>query len=93
MDFSDVFDWCMVHIIGPFFLILMLCFCALLMVGLFCIPSCIMKEKEQEQRIEFCYKQKPRTEECEYVLWKYELEKKQPRHTTTAVPVVMPIVR
>lgn len=91
--FFDIFDWCMEHIIGPFVLILMLCFCGLLVLAIFNIPSCIRQEKEEEQRIEACYKQKPRTEECEYILWKYELEKNKPTHTTTAVPVFMPVIR
>lgn len=93
MDFYDIFEWLMEHIIGPFFVFLLLCFCAFLVFVIFNIPSCIKEEKEKEQKIEACFKQKPRTEECEYILWQYELEKKKPTHTTTAVPVFMPVVR
>lgn len=36
------------------------------------ISDNINKSKEYEQRLEECFKQEPRTKDCEFVLWKYE---------------------
>lgn len=36
------------------------------------ITKDINKSKEYEQRLEECFKQEPRTKDCEFVLWKHE---------------------
>lgn len=36
------------------------------------ITKDINASKEYEQRLEECFKQEPRTKDCEFVLWKYE---------------------
>lgn len=36
------------------------------------ITKDINVSKEYERRIEKCFKQEPRTKDCEFVLWKYE---------------------
>lgn len=89
----DIFEFVMEYVVMPFFCLVMICFIGFCIISLFYIPSCIKHEKEQQKQIEECYMQKPRTDDCEFLLWKYELSKKQPRHTTTAVPVIMPMVR
>lgn len=90
---DDIFEFVMEYILTPFVCVILVGFVLMCIVGVFMIPSCIKHDKEQERQIEECYMQKPRTEECEFLLWKYELKQKQPRHTTTAVPVIMPVVR
>lgn len=36
------------------------------------ISDNINKSKEYEQRLECCFKEEPRTKDCEFVLWKHE---------------------
>lgn len=54
-----------------------------------CIPSCIKRDIEQENQVKECFMQDVKTKECEYILWKYELKKKEPKHSTAVIP--MPI--
>ena len=92
MDFDDIFEFVMERILGPFMVVLIVLFIGFCCVGVFFIPSCIREDREREKQIEECYKQEPRTKDCEYLLWKYELKQRQPRNTTTAVPVIVPMV-
>lgn len=32
----------------------------------------INKSKEYEQRLEYCFREEPRTKDCEFVLWRRE---------------------
>ena len=89
----NIFDFVMEYIVGPFMICLLIGFVGLCIVGLFLIPSCIKEEQEQERQLEECFKQEPRTKDCEYMIWQYEIKNSKPKHTTIAVPVVMPIVR
>lgn len=68
------------------FIILFVCFCV---VGVFCIPSCIEQEKRYQQQIKECFMQEPRTKECEYILWKYELKQNKPKYNPTLMPKPM----
>lgn len=36
------------------------------------ISDNINKSKEYEKRLEYCFKEEPRTKDCEFVLWKHE---------------------
>lgn len=36
------------------------------------ISDNINNNKQYEQRLEYCFKQEPRTKDCEFVLWKHE---------------------
>lgn len=36
------------------------------------ITKDINVSKEYEQKLEYCFKQEPRTKDCEFILWKYE---------------------
>jgi hypothetical protein len=36
------------------------------------ISDNINKSKEYEKRLEECFKQEPRTKDCEFVLWRHE---------------------
>lgn len=44
-------------------------------------------EANTQERLEICYKQEPRTKDCEFFLWKYENRQKT---STVAVPVFIP---
>lgn len=36
------------------------------------ISDNINNSKQYEKQLEYCFKQEPRTKDCEFVLWKYE---------------------
>lgn len=53
----------------------------ILIIGLLFISACgifrLLEERtdnrnEYENKLEYCFKQEPRTKDCEFVLWKYE---------------------
>lgn len=52
--------------------------CVVLLIG------CVICEAKNQHQIEICYKQEPRTKDCEFLLWKYENREKT---STVAVPV------
>lgn len=73
---------------GAIVLFLFVCFCVL---GIFCIPSCIEQDKRERQQIKECFMQEPRTKECEYILWNYELKQNTPKNNTRVMPMPMVI--
>ena len=87
---DDIADFIMEYILTPFICVAIVGFVGLCVVGLFCIPSCIMKDRAEQEQIKECFMQEPRTKECEYILWRYELKEKEPKHHTAVMP--MPIV-
>lgn len=87
---DDIFEFVMEYIVAPFMCVLIVGFVGLCVVGLFCIPSCIKEDKARQEQIKECFMQEPRTKECEYLLWQYELKKKEPKNRTTVMP--MPVI-
>lgn len=88
---EDVMIFIVEKIITPFFIItiiLFICFCVL---GIFFIPSCIEQDKRERQQIKECFMQEPRTKECEYILWNYELKRNTPKNNTRVMPTPMVI--
>ena len=57
------------------------------------IPLMIIDIRETQRQVEECFMQQVKTKECEYILWKYELDKKEPKHSTTVMPMPMVIHR
>lgn len=52
----------------------------LVMVGLGFMFGDMMKQKreeavEKELRLENCFKQEPRTKDCEFIIWQYEVSR------------------
>ena len=84
---DDIMEFIMLKIIMPILVFGSLIF---LIIGICVIPSCIKQDINEKQEVERCFMQEPRTKECEYILWKYELKMKKPTSRTTVMP--MPVV-
>ena len=89
---DDIIYFIMEYIVAPFAMLIVVGLIAFCIIGVFFIPSCIKHDQEVQKKIEECFMQEPRTKECEYILWQYELKKKEPKHNTTVMPMPM-IVR
>ena len=90
--FDDILEFVMDYIFTPFMCVATVLVVATCIVGLFYIPSCIKQENEQQRQVEECFMQEQRTKECEYILWKYELNKKEPKHHPTVMPMPIPMI-
>lgn len=88
---NDIFEFIMEYIVTPFMCVLMVGIVLFCVIGVFCIPSCIKQDIEEKRQIEECFKQEPRTKECEFILWKHELEMRKPKntHSTMVIPMVI----
>lgn len=88
---EDIIDYIMRYIVSPFMCVLMVGVVLFCIMGVLCIPSCIKQDIEEKNKIEECFMQEPRTKECEFTLWKYELKMGNPKKTrsTTFVPMVI----
>ena len=83
MDFFDDF----------FFLVkkLLTAICAVVFVIIICssvlsllgITDCTKKEEALRE----CYMQNPRTADCEYMVWKYEVDHAKPKKNITPMPI------
>lgn len=61
--------------------VIIICFSVLSLLG---ITDCGTKK---EEAVRECYMQNPRTADCEYMVWKYEVDHAKPQKNITPMPI------
>lgn len=85
---DDIIDFVMEKIVIP---VVVFGILFVIVGGIFAFPFYLKQEEEEKQMVESCFMQDPRTKECEFVLWQYELEKKESNTRSTVMPMPMVI--
>ena len=84
IDFLETFC----EIFKLIFAVLSVLLCVIIIGALiYCITGGAEKDRQEKQEIHDCFIQEPRTKECEYILWQYELKntKRESQNTNNNV--------
>lgn len=57
---------------------------------IYCAIGGCEADRRKEEALQECFMQEPRTKDCEYMIWKYEIEHAKPKNSSSFVP--MPII-
>lgn len=76
-DFFDFIKFLFIFLLGILFILL-------IFVSLYYFSGCYAADKAKEKEVKECFMQEPKTKECEYILWKYELDKTKKQNNNSS---------